>query len=277
MLEKYSVMLWTLKVREMKEYLEYQDEKSQKFWEVSVRGKAVTVRFGKVGAGGQTKTKEFDSNVRAKADAEKQAAAKKKKGYQQASANQSTPSLKAPSKSKKKSPVKKAPAAKKKVEPEVLDPTTATKIKLVAWCKAEARSAEELARALGRFPESDRVIAGRDDCPPELLSQLSHSSDKSTRGKVTANLNVPKADFIRLGQLFTKEFLANPLLDVLLLEEPGLLEDLPTTLLVRIAKNETCPSPYLKWAAGYDEEKVQLAVAMNPSAPDEAIAKLRIE
>ena len=46
-------------------------------------------------------------------------------------------------------------------------------------------------------------------------------------------------------------------------------------MLVRIAKNETCPSPYLRWAAGHDEEKVQLAVAMNPSAPDEAIAKLR--
>ena len=60
-----------------------------------------------------------------------------------------------------------------------------------------------------------------------------------------------------------------------MLEDPGLLESLPHTLLTRIAKNEQCPTPFLVWAASHSEEKVQLAVAMNPAAPEEAVHTLR--
>ena len=35
-------------------YFEYKDAKSAKFWEVSVTGKKVTIRYGKIGTEGQT-------------------------------------------------------------------------------------------------------------------------------------------------------------------------------------------------------------------------------
>ena len=54
---------------------------SAKFWEVDVEGSKVTIRFGKIGATGQTTVKDFDSDDAANAHAEKLIAEKTKKGY----------------------------------------------------------------------------------------------------------------------------------------------------------------------------------------------------
>ena len=68
-------------------YFEYRDAKSAKFWEVSVTGKKVTIRYGKIGTDGQTSLKELSTPAAAKAHAEKQAAGKVKKGYTEAKAH----------------------------------------------------------------------------------------------------------------------------------------------------------------------------------------------
>jgi predicted DNA-binding WGR domain protein len=72
----------------MKRYFEFVGEdagrgvaSSAKFWEVMVEGGVLTVRFGKIGANGQTTVKEFDSQAAAEAEAEKLIAGKVKKGY----------------------------------------------------------------------------------------------------------------------------------------------------------------------------------------------------
>lgn len=62
-------------------YFEYHDEKSSKFWEISVNGLEVTVRYGRVGANGTTKTKEFADQAKADAHAEKLIDEKIAKGY----------------------------------------------------------------------------------------------------------------------------------------------------------------------------------------------------
>ena len=64
-----------------KRYFEYIDDKSSKFWELSVAGKKITVRYGKIGTDGQTTLKEMNAPAEAKAQAEKLALEKIKKGY----------------------------------------------------------------------------------------------------------------------------------------------------------------------------------------------------
>ena len=59
---------------------------SAKFWEIDVSGSTVTVRFGKIGAAGQTTVKEFDSADAAIAHAEKLIGDKTKKGYVESTA-----------------------------------------------------------------------------------------------------------------------------------------------------------------------------------------------
>lgn len=60
---------------------EFSEDGSNKFWEISVSGASHTVRYGKIGTDGQSKTKEFDDDEAAAADAEKLIKEKTKKGY----------------------------------------------------------------------------------------------------------------------------------------------------------------------------------------------------
>lgn len=60
---------------------EFQDERSSKFWEVTVEGETVTTRWGRIGANGQTKSKDYDSPTTALTAANKAVSQKTKKGY----------------------------------------------------------------------------------------------------------------------------------------------------------------------------------------------------
>ncbi|WP_189152661.1 DUF4132 domain-containing protein [Lentzea pudingi] len=59
---------------------------SAKFWEIERAGAVVTVRFGRLGAAGQTQRKELPSEAAAEAHAAKLVADKEKKGYRSAAA-----------------------------------------------------------------------------------------------------------------------------------------------------------------------------------------------
>jgi predicted DNA-binding WGR domain protein len=72
----------------MKKYFEYVGEtdrtktgETAKFWEITLEGKTVIVRYGKLGVNGQISTKELDSEAAAKAYADKKIAEKTKDGY----------------------------------------------------------------------------------------------------------------------------------------------------------------------------------------------------
>lgn len=65
----------------MRSYLTYRDEKSSKFWEITVDGASHTVRYGRIGTNGRTLTKEFDSVEEARKSAEELIQSKRKKGY----------------------------------------------------------------------------------------------------------------------------------------------------------------------------------------------------
>ncbi len=65
----------------MKTELIYQDESSNKFWNIVVEGNQHTVTYGRVGTDGTSKTKTFADEATALKDATKLIASKKKKGY----------------------------------------------------------------------------------------------------------------------------------------------------------------------------------------------------
>jgi predicted DNA-binding WGR domain protein len=67
----------------MKRYFEFVGGSSAKFWEATVNGNQVTVRFGRIGTEGQTQTKTLaDANAATK-HAEKLIAQKTAKGYKE--------------------------------------------------------------------------------------------------------------------------------------------------------------------------------------------------
>ena len=60
---------------------EFRKGTSEKFWEVAVEGRAVTVRFGRIGAQGQEKTKSLPTPEAARAEHDQLVAEKLRKGY----------------------------------------------------------------------------------------------------------------------------------------------------------------------------------------------------
>jgi uncharacterized protein (TIGR02996 family) len=60
---------------------QYSDEKSHKFWTIEVQGTSFTVTYGKIGTAGQTQTKSWPTEEKAKAEAEKLIKEKTGKGY----------------------------------------------------------------------------------------------------------------------------------------------------------------------------------------------------
>ena len=66
----------------MKKYFEYTDEVSNKFWEIYLKGKIVTLTYGKIGAKGQKTLKDdFANSKEAKKFAESKIKEKLNKGY----------------------------------------------------------------------------------------------------------------------------------------------------------------------------------------------------
>jgi predicted DNA-binding WGR domain protein len=96
----------------MEKYLTFEDESSKKFWRVQTDDTQVTVTYGRIGAAGQTQTKEYASSAEAEKEAEKQAASKIKKGYKEAASPAGAPAPKAPAETKAAAPAK-ATSAKK--------------------------------------------------------------------------------------------------------------------------------------------------------------------
>ena len=66
------------------QYFEFIGGNSRKFWEVTVTDSDVTVRYGRIGTDGQSKTKSFSDAAAAVRHAEKLIAAKTGKGYLEA-------------------------------------------------------------------------------------------------------------------------------------------------------------------------------------------------
>jgi predicted DNA-binding WGR domain protein len=62
-------------------YFEFIGGGSRKFWEISVSANAFTVRFGRIGTAGQTQSKTFPDEARARREAESLIAEKVRKGY----------------------------------------------------------------------------------------------------------------------------------------------------------------------------------------------------
>ncbi|MFN0052568.1 MAG: WGR domain-containing protein [Planctomycetales bacterium] len=64
------------------QYFEFIEGKSAKFWEITLSGVGVAVRYGRIGTQGQTQTKSFGDVAAAQAHVAKLIAEKTEKGYE---------------------------------------------------------------------------------------------------------------------------------------------------------------------------------------------------
>jgi len=75
-------VFWQREVQSVRRF-EFKEGSSNKFWEVTVSGNTLTVRFGRIGSAGQEKSKTFASLTLAQKEQDKLIAEKRDKGYKE--------------------------------------------------------------------------------------------------------------------------------------------------------------------------------------------------
>lgn len=125
---------------------------------------------------------------------------------------------------------------------------------------------------IGRSYETDRAIANDPTASVDVLTALAESSDFETRKNVAGNIATPADALIVLAEEFPSEFFSHPLLDLMILEDPGVLRRLKPGVLKSYLSHSTCPESFVIWACKHGYKTDQLEILKRP---DLSVEQLR--
>ncbi|MDP7157952.1 MAG: hypothetical protein QF922_07005, partial [SAR324 cluster bacterium] len=132
--------------------------------------------------------------------------------------------------------------------------------------KQEASSETTSAKRLKELAQDAKlasVVAKNPAAPPDLLAELADSDPKALRKNTMGNPATPYETLMKFASQYPEQLLDNPVFDLLFLENPNLLNDIPESALRSMLRREVCPESFLRWASKSEDEEVLLAVAMN--------------
>ena len=135
-----------------------------------------------------------------------------------------------------------------------------------------ASSATVLEALVGVSFKINRILALHGNTGADVLRRLAQSPDRLTRRNVALNPQTPKDVLLSLAPTFAGEFFLNPVFDLLLMEDPNLLDGLPVGVMKNILKRADCPVSFLNWAARSGSKSHQLALVSRPD-----ITKIQLE
>ncbi|MEM7593543.1 MAG: hypothetical protein AAF383_18855 [Cyanobacteria bacterium P01_A01_bin.83] len=123
--------------------------------------------------------------------------------------------------------------------------------------------------------EKTRKQAQDENTAPEILDELVTSEDYLTRKYVAGNPNTPTQTLLNSGEEFPRELLNNPIFDLLVLENPNLISDIPIKTLRSLIKQNNVPESFIVECAERESDKdLLLGIAMNPKISRKVLDKL---
>ena len=105
-----------------------------------------------------------------------------------------------------------------------------------------------------------------ENTPPEILAELATSKDKQILRYVAGNPNTPVEILEKLGVDFADDIVANPIFDLLLLENPE-----HKFVLLSLARASTTSIDKLKELANHQDKDIREAVVVNRQTPADII------
>ncbi|MBV6624216.1 MAG: hypothetical protein KI793_14970 [Rivularia sp. (in: Bacteria)] len=125
--------------------------------------------------------------------------------------------------------------------------------------------------------ELARLVATNPSAEPDLLGELASSEDKVTRKGVAENPNTPTDVLLKLAGDFPQQFFSNPVLSLLMLENPNLATDISYWSLLKLLKQDDAPEWFLACAAMHANSLVLEAVAKHKRASEQVLVQLAIK
>jgi hypothetical protein len=129
-------------------------------------------------------------------------------------------------------------------EQEALDPNTGA-----ARLQGLAQKSLTLAKLVAQNPAA----------PPELLYQFAstYDQDPTLLALVLSNPNTPKEALVRYGWSQPRALLQNPFFEILLLEDPLLLQSIPEPTLIALLSQSNAPIPLLEQNLSHPNANIQ--------------------
>lgn len=118
-----------------------------------------------------------------------------------------------------------------------------------------------------------RAAAADTQTGSDELEHLATSQDRRTRRAVASNVATPAHTLLTLAREFPHEFFCNPAFDLMLLEDPARVHELPLTALKAILRRDDSPPEWLNWVAHRGAGALQMALLARADVP---VALLRL-
>lgn len=116
---------------------------------------------------------------------------------------------------------------------------------------ADPQTAPERLQELAQLPQIAPIVATNPAAAAQILRTLADSSDPATCAAVAAHPNTPLDLLLHLAGAFPAAFCANPVLPLLLLEQPDLPARMEADTLRRLLCYAGVPRSILRWIAAH--------------------------
>lgn len=130
---------------------------------------------------------------------------------------------------------------------------------------------------LARDPQLAALVAANPSTPAALLDKLGQRNETGVQRAVAANPNTPLQRLLALAGHCVAEFFANPMLPLLFLEHPDLLQQLPRSSLLRLVLHPDAPAFFLKLLTTFTNEDIAEAARLHVNFAGEAGLEWRAE
>ena len=119
-----------------------------------------------------------------------------------------------------------------------------------------------------------RIVAKNHSADAKLLRELAANFDRELLAAITNNPNTPPDILWQLAADFPQQLLSNPVFELLFLENPNLLEEMPEETAIALLKQETIPEWFLVQAIKIQYNSYSYIIASNRNTPNVFLEKL---
>jgi hypothetical protein len=117
-------------------------------------------------------------------------------------------------------------------------------------------------------------LAASPHTSPQVLRQIAAQTDWELRRLVATNPNTPTDTLWHLGVDFPEAILNNPIFELLQIEQPTLVAQIPHATLTSLLQCERVPIQFMEYAVGQQDYSLWLAVAYNAHTPSTILENL---